>query len=270
VPRLLGDEEWRTRVVSHIEDHQCRLFWTKQVPKDKHDRAAMFDPVFTRVGAFLESPALRNILGQPTRKVSPRQVMDRGQILIVNLRKGRLGPEAANLLGSLIVSDFESAAFSREELAPEERTSFHLYADEFQNFTTDSFASSLSETRKYGLCLTLAHQYLSQLSDEVRSAIIGNVGSVICFRVGEEDAPLLEKQMAPFPAKALLELARFEACAKVLRHGEVSDPFMIQSLPPLPVSYGRGQTALARSRRHFARPRAEVEGRIKRWINMRR
>jgi hypothetical protein len=226
----------------------------------------MFDPVQSRVGAFLQSPELRNILGQPTRRVSPRQVMDRGQVLVVNLRKGRLGPEAANLLGSLIVSDFESAAFSREELAEEERTSFHLYADEFQNFTTDSFASSLSEARKYGLCLTLAHQYQAQLSEEVRSAIIGNVGSLICFRVGEEDAPLLEKQMAPFPAQTLLELARFEACAKVLRNGEVSDPFMIQSLPSLPVSYGRGKTALARSRRHFSRPRAEVENRIAKWL----
>lgn len=266
VPRLLGDEAYRARVIAHLKDHQCRSFWTTQVPKDKHDRAAMFDPVFTRVGAFLESPVLRNILGQPERKVSPRQVMDRGQILIVNLRKGRLGPEAANLLGSLIVSDFESAAFSREELPEEERTNFYLYADEFQNFTTDSFASSLSEARKYGLCLTLAHQYLEQLSDEVRSAVLGNVGSLICFRVGEQDAPTLEKQFAPFPAQTLLELPRFEACVKMLRGGEVPEPFLATSLPPLPVAYGRGKTALERSRRHFARPRAEVEAKIAKWL----
>jgi DNA helicase HerA-like ATPase len=268
VPRLLSDKEYRVRVVSEIEDHQCRSFWTQEVAqKSKNDLSEMFDPVYSRVNAFLRSEVLRNVLGQPKRRVDPRQVMDRQQILIVNLRKGRLGPEAANLMGSLIVSDFESAAFSREELPEEERTSFHLVADEFQNFTTDSFATVLSEARKYGLCLTLAHQFQAQLSDEVKSAIIGNVGSTIAFRVGEEDVPLLEQQFAPIPAATLLELSRFEACAKVLREGEVDQPMLIKALPPLPVSFGHGTTALARSRRHFSRPRVEVEGRIERWLN---
>jgi hypothetical protein len=191
--------------------------------------------------------------------------MDNSRILIVNLRKGRLGPEAAHLLGALIVSDFESAAYSRESIPEEERVPFYLYADEFQNITTDSFTSALSEVRKYGLALTLSHQYQEQVDDEIRSAVIGNVGSIISFRVGEEDAPLLSRQFAPYQAQTLLELDRFEILVKLMRKGQVTEPFVAKSLPPLPVHYGRGAMVLERSRRHFARPRREVEERIARW-----
>lgn len=266
VSRMLADEAYRARVVGYADDVRVRSFWEDEFGRwDQRFRAEAIAPLQNKVGALLGNPALRAILGQSRRAFDPRFAMDNRRILIANLAKGALGEQEANFLGSLVVSSFATAALARAEMPEERREPFHLVVDEFHAFTTTSFADLLSEARKYGLHLTLAHQFLDQLPNEIAAAVFGNVGTMIAFRLGARDAPLLEREFAPYPATTLLELSRFEVCVKLMTGGEIREPFLARTLPPLATDFGRRELAAARSRRHFCRPRAEVEGKIERW-----
>jgi hypothetical protein len=192
--------------------------------------------------------------------------MDTGRIFIANLSKGRLGGDKANLIGALLVSHFQVAAMSRADIPEEDRRDFSLYIDEFHSFGSDSFASILSEARKYRLSLTLAHQYLAQVSPKVLDAVIGNVGSIVSFRVGHHDAEALEKAMGGgFRAEDFTSLNNREVYAKLLAQGKDAVPIQGSVLPPLGRRFDRGSTIVARSRARYSTPRAIVEERIRKW-----
>jgi hypothetical protein len=194
--------------------------------------------------------------------------MDNKRILIANLSKGLLGADKANLLGAALVSQFELAAMSRANISEDKRRDFFLFIDEFQNFTTDSFAAMLSEARKYRLNLTLSHQYLDQLRPEVRDAVFGNVGSLVTFRVGHTDAERLEREFGrTYSASHLSGLGNYEVCARLLDHGRQGEAFLGQTLAPMHVRTGRKRHVIAHSRKRHTSSRVAVDAKIRKWLN---
>ncbi len=268
IPRMLSDAQYRSWVVKQIKDPMVKAFWVNEF--DSYDRKFAQEaiaPIQNKVGQLVMSPAIRNILGQVRSKIDFRFMMDRKKIFIANLSKGRLGEDKANLLGAVLVTKFQLAAMSRATMPESERKDFLLSIDEFQNFSTDSFASILSEARKYRLCLTLSHQYMDQLRDEIRKAVFGNVGSIISFRVGPTDASFLEQEFGNgYAPGRFTELANHEVCAKLLIGGHYAAPFTATTLPPLSVNYGRREKIIRRSREKYAIRREVVEDKINRWI----
>ena len=206
------------------------------------------------------SGMVRNIFGQERSAFDPRFMMDNRRILIANLSKGRIGDDKANLIGSLLVSAFALAAASRVDLPEPERADFYLFADEFQNFATDSFASILSEARKYRLSLALFHQFEDQLALPIRRAIFGNVGTLLAFRIGQHDAlevaPELQNALT---AEELTDLDRFEIAVRLLENGAQRAPFRARTIKPSAFRYGRRETIIEQSRMRFGRPREKVE-----------
>jgi hypothetical protein len=225
--RLLSDEEFRAGVIGQLTNEQVRGFWLEEFPRYSGSyRSDGAGPIQNKVGAFLADPTLYRILTRPQIDLHFRQIMDEGGVLIVNLAKGKIGEDSANLLGSLLVTTLGLAAFSRAEMAQGERRPFFLYLDEFQNFTTLSVANMISELRKYGVGLVLAHQHVGQLELDVRHAIIGNAGTTIAFRMGAEDARFLGKEFAPvFGAEDLLSLPNYHIYLKLMIDGAPSRPF---------------------------------------------
>jgi hypothetical protein len=210
---------------------------------------------------------LRNVFGQVKSKVDPRFIMDNGRIFIANLSKGRLGEDKSNLLGSLLVSKFQTAAMERSDMPETSRRDFYLYIDEFPNFSTESFAGILSEARKYRLNLTLSHQYIEQMEKEVRDAVFGNVGSLISFRVGVSDAAVLAKEFgSEYSAGHFTDLPNHEIRVKLLEHGESREPFAARTLPPSGYVHGHGRKLMKHSRQRFGARRDLVESRIRRWL----
>ena len=200
------------------------------------------------------------------RKVNFRFMMDRKRIFVANLSKGLIGETHSSLLGSLLVTGFELAALSRADCPPGEREDFFLYADEFHHYATDSFASILSEARKYRLSLTLAHQYLGQLSEEISDAVFGNVGTLLAFRVSEADASVLERQFGGnFTRPHFTGLENFELCARLLNQ----EPFLGRSLPPLETHQRRRRIVMRHSSRKYGRRKKQVEEKIERWLKRR-
>lgn len=199
--KLFVYKGFRRQVTNLLTDPQVRFFWKHEFPALNYQTSADgVSPIANKLGVFLANPTLRTALCEPGEPLSFRSIMDNGQVLIVNLAKGRLGADVSNVLGGLITSSVMHAVFTRHGLPETTRRPFFLYVDEFHNLTTKSFAGLLSEARKYGLGLILAHQHLSQLDTEVRDAIIGNVGSMVVFRVGAGDAPFFERLLPPFSA----------------------------------------------------------------------
>ena len=193
-------------------------------------------------------------------------MMDNRRIFIANLSKGHLGAEKANLLGSLLTSQFQLAAMRRADTPEHLRKDFHLVIDEFQNFTTDAFAAILSEARKYRLCLTLSHQYMDQLSPEVRKSVIGNTGSIISFRVGSTDAKILESEFgSTFRAEQFMDLPNYEIFAKLLTNGVTREPFRAVTYPPWAERHNRPDILIKRSREKYGIQRALIEDKIRRW-----
>lgn len=233
VLRLLDDKEYRKRAAGRVADPQVRAFWLREFPGyPARLRAEAVAPVQNKVGAFLANPVLHAILTQPRSTFDPRRVMDDGRILLVNLSKGRLGEDAAALLGALLVARLGVAALARADTPPDDRRDFLLYLDEFQHFATPSLVTMLSELRKYRVGLVLAHQYLGQLDEEVRDAVLGNAGTLISFRVGLADAELLEKEFAPeFSAYDLVNLPNYHVYLKLMIDGVVSRPFSAETFP---------------------------------------
>lgn len=268
VNRIFTDEPYRESVIRQIKDPFVRAFWAVEYAGyDPRFQREAIAPIQNKLGQFLLSPVIRNILGQVKSKVSIPFVMDNQRIFITNLSKGQLGHDKANLLGSLLTTQFQLAAMERASRPEAERPDFFLVIDEFHNFSTDAFASILAEARKYRLCLTLAHQYLDQLSLPVRQAVFGNVGTLIAFRIGYADAEIMEKEFGrEFSASGLADLDRYEVVVKLLQDGTNLTPFRATMLPPLQNRTGRKENLILRSRERFATPRAVVEDKINRWI----
>lgn len=267
VNRMLTDDKYRAWMIRQVKDPFIRAFWEEEYASyDPRFMREAIAPIQNKLGQFLLNPVIRNILGQVKNKVSIPFVMDHERLFIANLSKGQLGHDKANLLGSLLVSQFQWAAMKRADRPETERRDFYLFIDEFQNFSTDAFASILAEARKYRLCLFLSHQYVDQLSLPVRQAVFGNVGTLISFRIGSTDAEVMAKEFNDtFPAKALADLNRFEAVVKLLVYGTNAEPFQGKTLPPINRPLGRTRKLLHRSRERFATSRREAERRINRW-----
>jgi len=227
IPMFL-DKAFRVQVLSSVSDPYVRDFWTREYVSMNYKTAIDgVAPIANKLGAFLSNPVVRKAVCEPEKPLRFRQIMDEGKVLIVNLAKGRLGADISNVLGGLIVSNIANAAYSRQNQLESERRPFFLYIDEFQSFTTSAFADMLSELRKYGLGIILSHQHMSQLDQNVREAILGNVGTLISFRVGATDAAPLAKQFGanvPQPHD-LVGLANYELFIKMMIGGVQSKPF---------------------------------------------
>lgn len=227
LPRLLLEERFREKVVTKVTDPIVKYFFEQEYSTyTKSFLPEVLAPVLNKVGAFLSQPVLRNSLGQVRSRVDFRKVMDEEKILIADLSKGKIGEEASSLFGAVLITKFELAALSRVNIPEDQRKDFFLYVDEFPSFITRSFVSILAEARKYRLCLILAHQYLDQLDPELQSAILGNVGTIICFRLGAKDAEVFEKEFEPvFKAIDFIELPTFHIYLKLMIDGRVSRGF---------------------------------------------
>lgn len=268
VYRLLVDDVYREQIVAGLSDPVLVEFWRSSFPRDPRRREEVIGSTLTRVERLVSSPVLRNTIGQVSKTIDFGKAMNEGKIIICNLSKGRLGEEASGLLGSIILIQLYLASLERAHVPESERSPFYLYVDEFQNFGTSVFADILSESRKYRLSLTLAHQFTSQLSQEVREAIIGNVGSIISFRVGHSDAELLAHEFSQLGHElsphALSDLDAHEVRALIQDGGAAAQPFLAKTMPPLETGWqGEREFVVSRSRRNYARPRVQVEQGIK-------
>jgi energy-coupling factor transporter ATP-binding protein EcfA2 len=268
VNRLLTDERFRARVVGQIKDPFIRTIWAEEYAGyDERFKREAIAPIQNKIGQFLLNPVVRNILGQVKTKVNIPFMMDNQRLFIANLSKGRLGHDKANLLGSLLATQFQLGAMARTTIPEDERRDYYLFIDEFQNFSTDALASILSEARNYRLCLVLSHQYVDQLSLPIRQAVFGNMGTLIAFRIGYTDAEVIESEFGKaFPASELSDLGRFEAIVKLLEDGANRAPFRAKMLPPLENRIGRKDELIARSRERFATPRAAIEDKLNSWM----
>lgn len=232
--RLYADKDFRHAVITRVQNPIVREFWLTEF-KNYHPRqqAEATAPIQNKLGAILSDPMLYRILAKPSIDLHFRQLMDEGKILLVNLSKGHIGEDGAQVLGSILVSTIGLAAFSRTELPVEQRRPFFLHVDEFQNFATLSFVTLMSELRKYGLGLTLAHQYLDQLDPAVLHAVLGNAGTVVSFRVGALDAPRMADLFHPtFGAHDLMNLPNGSAYVRLMIDGTPSRPFSMRTLVP--------------------------------------
>ena len=276
IPRILVDKDFRQRIVERVKDPVVRSFWVHEFETWREQfRNEAIVPIQNKVGQFLNTSFIRNIVGQPKSTLNIPEIMNSGKILLVNVSKGKIGEDNSALLGAMIITKVQLAAMERVRIGEEERKDFYLYVDEFQNFATDSFASILSEARKYRLNLIIAHQYVGQLETEtstkVRDAVFGNVGTMISFRVGATDAEFLEKEFEPeFMGPDLINLPNHCVYLKLMVDGTTCRPFSATTLPPLKFETDPTvQEKIIRvSRDRYARPRAEVEEEIARWSGM--
>ena len=257
IPRLLTDDRYRTRLLDKCGDPFIAEFWRREFAGygDKL-RAEAIAPIQNKVGQFANNPILRHIVGGKSTIDIPA-IMNEGRVLICNLSK-RMGEEPSHLLGSLLVTAFTQAAEARAEVPEDQRRDFTMYVDEFQNFATTSFATVLSESRKYRLSVVTANQFLGQVPELIRYAIIGNVGTLIAFRIGAYDAPVLSKELG-MPEDALINLPNFEARVKRIDGGSPTEAIHIRTLLPHPDYVGRLPKVLAHTRNRHARQRPVVE-----------
>lgn len=269
ITRMLTDKRFRKETLSYCTDTVVLQFWNIEFASwnDKFQAEAIA-PVLNKVGAFTANPIIRNIIGQPKSTFNIRKLMDEGKILIVNLSKGLIGEDNAAILGAFMVTKIQLAAMSRSDIPNiDDRRPFYLYVDEFQNFATDSFATILSEARKYGLNLTVANQYISQMTETVRDAVFGNVGTMICFRVSADDAPILSKQFEPnFEALDLLQMHNRNFVINMVINGEKTPAFSAKTLTLPPVQADNTLEIIEHSRHLFSRDRSDVETDIARLM----
>jgi len=269
IPRLLSDEGYRAWVLARIQDPVMRFFWEREFAgmlSNPRLVTEAISPVQNKVGQFVAAPLLRHVLAQARSTINMQDIMDTSKILLVNLSKGRIGEDSSSLLGAMIISSLHFAAMRRVTQPENERRPFFLYADEFQSFATSTFASILSEARKYRLGLILAHQYISQLPDDVREAVFGNVGSLVAFTVGPDDARFLEREFAPgFSAGDLVNLERYRMAVRLMVEGSVTPSFSATGMPPYVEKTGLRERVIASSRGQYAREVAVVEKRIRTW-----
>ncbi len=268
INRLLVDKSYRKKVVEKIMDPVVRSFWVDEFPKwNERVLQEVVSPIQNKVGQFLSTALIRNIVGQVKSAVDLRKVMDEGKILILNLAKGRIGEDASALMGAMMVTKIQLAAMSRVDISEDERKDFYLYVDEFQNFATEAFANILSEARKYHLNLIIAHQYIEQLGEVVQPAVFGNVGTLIVFRIGAADAEFLETEFAPnLTPEDLVNLPKYHVYLKLMIDGVTSEPFSARGLPPVySESLGNEEKVIRASRERYTKSREVVEDKIYRW-----
>jgi energy-coupling factor transporter ATP-binding protein EcfA2 len=270
VLRMFAEPPYRKKIVDNLQDPVIKAFWQNEFARysQKLETEALA-AIQNKVGQFVSNPLIRNILGQARSTINMREIMDTGKIFIVNLSKGKMGEDNSALLGAMIISRLQLAAMSRVDIPEDKRRDFYMYVDEFQNFATDSFASILSEARKYRLSITLAHQYIGQLvtndgNTKVRDAVFGNVGTIITFRVGAADGEFLEKEFMPeFLQNDLVNLAKANIYIKLMIDGVSSKPFSATTLPPhLEPLVSYKDIIIKNTREHYAVPRKLVDERI--------
>ncbi|RJQ31304.1 DUF87 domain-containing protein [Candidatus Parcubacteria bacterium] len=268
INRMLSDKNYRNEVVSNISDPVVKAFWTDEFAKytDRFMTEAGA-AIQNKVGQFISNPLIRNIIGQPKSSFDIRDLMDQKKIFLMDLSKGRIGEENSRLIGAMLITKIYLAAMSRVDVPENERRDFYLYVDEFQNFANESFKDILSEARKYRLNLVLAHQYVAQMDESVKEAVIGNVGTLITFRVGAFDAELLEKEFSPeFTAEDIVSLGFGNIYLKLMIDGMASRAFSAETLPPIKIKAESCEERIIEfSRDSFATSRKEVEDRIAEW-----
>jgi len=273
ITRILVDKDYRQQIIANIKDPVVKAFWVHEYEtwRDQFRNEAIA-PIQNKVGQFLSTALVRNIVGQQRSTIDIFNLMNEGKIFLINVSKGRIGEDNSALLGAMLITKMQLSAMERIRVPEEERVDFFLYVDEFQNFATDSFAGILSEARKYRLDLILAHQYIGQLvtdvSTKVRDAIFGNVGTMIIFRVGATDAEFLEKEFEPeFTPQDIVNLPNYAIYLKLMVDGVTSRPFSASTLPPFKVATSEmtKEMIIKNSQKRYARPRGVVEEEINRW-----
>lgn len=270
INRLLADDEYRGRVVHNLKDPVVRAFWETEFAayNDRYKQEAVA-PIQNKIGQFLSASVIRNIVAQVKSRINIREMMDTKKIFIMNLSKGRIGEDNARLLGGMLITKIQLSAMERVDTPENERKDFFLYVDEFQNFATESFANILSEARKYRLDLTMAHQYMEQLDETVLAAVIGNVGSLITYRVGSTDAEILAKEFAPtFIEEDLVNLPKYNIYLKLMIDGVSSRPFSAITLPPVATRTDSAEKVIRITRERYGTPREKIEEKIKRWTGI--
>lgn len=270
INRLLVDKDYREKVIEKIRDPVVKTFWVAEFASwsEKYATEAIA-PVQNKVGQFLSSSLIRNIVAQTRSTIDIRKIMDEGKILIVNLSKGRVGEDGMRLLGGMMITKIQLSAQERQNVPESERRDFYLYVDEFQNFANESFATILSEARKYRLNLIVAHQYMAQLQEEVQDAVLGNVGTMVIMRVGPQDAELLETEFAPtFTPEDLVNLAKFQMYLKLMVDGVATQPFSANTLPPIAKNMDSAEKVIKVSRERYAEPRHVIEEKVLKWVGM--
>lgn len=265
--KMLSDKNYRQTIVSRIEDSVVKNFWVNEFAawSEKFDNEAI-TPLLNKVGQLVSTSLIRNIIGQPFNTFNIRAVMDNQKIMLVKLNKGLLGEENAALLGAMMITKIQQAALERANIPEEQRKEFYLYCDEFQYFATDTFAEILSEARKYRLSLTISHQYLGQLNNVVRTTVFGNIGTIISFRVGAEDAVVLEKEFTPvFSVRDIINLGVREFYIKMSVKGQMRDAFSGMTMDCIAPEQNYLEELVERSRTTFAKPKADVEQLLRKW-----
>lgn len=280
ITRILVDKDYRQKIVANVTDPVVKAFWIHEYEawQDKFRNEAIA-PIQNKVGQFLSTALVRNIVGQSKSTIDIFDIMNTGKIFLVNVSKGRIGEDNSSLLGAMLITKIQLSAMERVRIPEDERVDFYLYVDEFQNFATDSFAGVLSEARKYRLNLILAHQYIGQLvtdaaankSTKIRDAIFGNVGTMIVFRVGAADAEFLEPEFEPeFVILDIVNLPNYHIYLKLMVNGVTSRPFSAKTIPPFNMKDGAMEVneIIEYSRKRYARPRQIVEDEIRAWSGM--
>lgn len=273
VNRILVDKDYRQSIIDNLEDPVVKSFWINEYAAwSENFRNEAIAPIQNKVGQFLNTALIRNIVGQTKSTINIPEIMDTGKILLINVAKGRVGEDNSALLGAMFITKMQLAAMERVRIPEHQRRDFYLYVDEFQNFITESFASILSEARKYHLNLTIAHQYIGQLmtkeTEQVRDAVFGNVGTLVSFRVGAADAEFLEREFYPkFTSQDLVNLPNYNIYVKLMIDGVTSEPFSAQTLPPVNIdsSEQKIEKIIKFSRDHYAMPKKVVEEKIRQW-----
>ena len=273
IPRLLVDKDYRQTIINNLKDPVVKAFWVHEYEQWRDQfRNEAIAPIQNKVGPFRSTSIIRNVVGQEKSTIDIFNIMNEGKIFLVNVSKGRIGEDNSALLGGMLITKIQLAAMERVRIPEDERKDFYLYVDEFQNFATDSFANILSEARNYRLNLIVAHQYTAQLENKdgskVRDAVFGNVGTMIIFRVGADDAEFLEKEFEPeFMAQDLVNLPNFNVYLKLMIDGITSRPFSAITLPPIKVdkSLGIQDKIIEMSRELYTKSREEVEDAITKW-----
>lgn len=262
---LLTDRDYRQEIIKTIDDQVVKNFWTNEFAgwSEKFDSEAIM-PILNKIGQFVSNSIIRNIVGQDENKIVMPDIMNNRKILLVKLPKGILGEENTALLGSMMVTKIYQSALARADIPEKDRVPFYLYVDEFQNFATDSFSNILSESRKYKLSLSIAHQYVSQLSDVIKKTVFGNVGTIVSFRLGPEDAALLEQEFEPkFKAADITNLGVQEIYLKMSIDDEVKDAFSARTLTVPEPEHNLKDAIVKYTREHYCKDRNEAEGEIK-------
>jgi hypothetical protein len=265
--KMLTDKNYRQTIVSRIQDSVVKNFWVNEFAgwSEKFDAEAI-TPLLNKVGQLVSTNMVRNIIGQSTNSFDLRDIMDNKKILLMKVSKGLLGEENAQLIGSMIITKIYQAAMARADIRQEKREDFYFYVDEFQNFATDTFAEILSEARKYRLCMTIAHQYVGQLSEIIRKTVFGNVGSIVSFRVGADDASVLEEEYTPtFGIRDIINLGVREFYLKMSINGELSEAFSGKTMDMVFPENDLTSEIMDESRKKYCTPREQVEELLTKW-----